>query len=478
MVIKLLDNWVKALFWGLIIVESIAFWMYLYPSISSVAWIVLVAITLVLSLKKLEYGLYIILAELFFGSHGHLFDLMVNNYKLSIRIGLFMAVFIAMVYWLIKNKKFEIFKEKIRYIYYIFFIIVLFGIVQGIAKFGLTPAFFDFNGYLFFLLLPAFLLVKSQNFLLNTFKILLIVVNWVFIKTFVLLYIFSHQISWLDLSLVYKFIRDTRIGEITYVTSNFYRVFMQSQVYSLVAFIGIVIILIVMNKHKIQIKDKWYLYLTLFTSSITILASFSRSNWLGAAVTVILLALFYWFHKYTNFTKLLKLAVVLILLLMFNIGFLFTWTGSWQPKMVSDRVTDVTESAATSRQSQLKPLWYQINKSLIVGNGFGQTITYQTEDPRIKNDDNPTGRYTTYAFEWGYLDIWLKVGFLGLIVYLAILTGILRKRLKIGQNEADLPIFKHVFAFGLLSVVIISIFSPYLNHPLGIGLILINIIND
>ena len=51
-----------------------------------------------------------------------------------------------------------------------------------------------------------------------------------------------------------------------------------------------------------------------------------------------------------------------------------------------------------------------------MGRGFGATVTYQTRDPRILAD-NGSGEYTTYAFEWGWLDIWLKLGIFGLAAY-------------------------------------------------------------
>jgi len=477
MITKLLNKPTRALFLGLIILESIAFWVYLFPRWSALVWLAIVLITLLLSFKKLDWGLYIILAELFIGSHGHLLDWQVGGFNISLRLGLFVAVFIVMLYHWFKNRSQNILANLPRATWFLAIFIIL-GIGQGILKFGIAGSFFDWNAYLYFLLLPAFLLIKNKDFILNTTRILLVAVNWLFIKTYILLYIFAHDLQWLDLSLVYKFIRDTRIGEITYVNKNFWRIFMPAQIWTVIGLIAVVLILLLAKKNNWQIIDKWFLWVTLFTSSLTVLASFSRSNWLGAGLAIGLALIYLVFKKLITGRRFILASAGLILLLFLDVIFMFAWTGSWQPQLVSGRLTNLQEQAFDSRQAQLQPLWYQISENFLWGNGFGQTITYQSSDPRIKNEANPSGRYTTYALEWGYLDIWLKIGLFGLISYLAMIARVLYKKLNIRQNKPNFWVINQGLAWGLVALVVISIFSPYLNHPLGIGLILINLSHD
>ncbi len=473
MITQLLNKTTQGVFLGLVIAVAAAFWLYLFPALAPwVGWLV-VLLTLILSLCRLDWGLYIVAAELFIGSHGHLLTWPLGPLTISLRLGLFAAVFIAMLYHWWNAREQKIFSSAPRALWF-FLIFVLIGIGQGIARFGFVNSFFDWNAYLYFLLLPAWFLVRRPDFILNLVRILLAAVNWLFLKTYLLLFIFAHDIRWLDLSLVYKFIRDTRLGEITYVSKNFWRIFLPSQIWAVVALVIVVLLLLCQRKIRWQISDWWFIWVSLFTASLTVLASFSRSNWLGAGLALGLALLYFWFHKIITGRKFLAASAGLILLVVIDIGFLFFWTSSFQPTLVSDRLTNLNEQALDSREAQLGPLWQKINTSLFWGKGFGQTVTYQSSDPRIKTEANPTGRYTTMAFEWGYLDIWLKIGLFGLLAYLALIGSILKKRLEFGQNGANFGVLKQGLAWGLVAVVIISIFSPYLNHPLGIGLLLMN----
>ncbi len=101
-----------------------------------------------------------------------------------------------------------------------------------------------------------------------------------------------------------------------------------------------------------------------------------------------------------------------------------------------------------------------------MGSGFGATVTYQSSDPRLVAA-SANGLYTTYAFEWGWLDVWLKLGIFGLLAYLALFAKIIFNGLKIG-GYLSLSL-----ATGLAVLIAVNIFSPYLNHPLGIGYLIL-----
>ncbi|MBL7022236.1 O-antigen ligase family protein [Patescibacteria group bacterium] len=478
--INLLTNWAKKLFWILIIVESISFWSYIKPELMPYAFALLVTACLIASIKKLEWGIYILLSEIFLSSHGRMFSLDILGNSVSIRQGLFAAVFIASIYWLFKNGNFKLVWNKfIEYKSLIFLLVFVgIGIFQGLIQYGIAGSFFDWNSYLFLALIPAFLLVKSPSFYLNITRIIFIVANWLFIKTYIYLYIFSHQINWLDLSLLYKFFRDTRVGEITYVTQNFYRIFMPAQIFAVIAFLLVLLLLVLYKQKKLRLKNSWFAYLTIFTTSLTVMASFSRSNWLGLFIALIFLFLYLLFKFKIPKLKLSAAIIMLLAILFINIGFMYTWTGSWQQNIVSSRIDSLDEAAFSSRTAQLKPLTYEIIDSPVWGYGFGKSVTYRSDDPRIKNEDNTSGIYTTSAFEWGYLDIWLKIGLFGLLAYLGIIYTLLRRNLKYGQFEGEKGILRGGFAIGLLVVCIISIFSPYMNHPLGFSILLINMVNE
>jgi hypothetical protein len=127
----------------------------------------------------------------------------------------------------------------------------------------------------------------------------------------------------------------------------------------------------------------------------------------------------------------------------------------------------VTDAAAESRWNLLPVLMGKIGSSPILGSGFGATVTYQTKDPRILAQ-NPGGWYTTYAFEWGWLEHWIKFGILGIPVMLWLLMSVAWRTWK---TEGEWWI-RAGFVSSLAALGILHVFTPYLNHPLGFGFLL------
>ena len=106
------DKRFRLIFLFIILAEIISFAGYLFPAINVSAFFVISLLTLILSLYRLEYGLAILLIELFIGSKGYLFYFASNGLTISLRIALWLIIISV---WLgqtinswIKNKKLEI----------------------------------------------------------------------------------------------------------------------------------------------------------------------------------------------------------------------------------------------------------------------------------------------------------------------------------------------------------------------------------
>jgi len=136
-----------------------------------------------------------------------------------------------------------------------------------------------------------------------------------------------------------------------------------------------------------------------------------------------------------------------------------------------DRVTNEQEAALSSRWSLLPVLSREVVKEPFLGQGFGATVTYISSDPRILAN-NPSGQYTTAALEWGYLDIALKIGILGLLAYLLLLTKIIYQG--IASNQSKHRYLDLGLSMGVFFLAVTHIFTPYLNHPLGIGFLIVS----
>jgi O-antigen ligase len=124
------------------------------------------------------------------------------------------------------------------------------------------------------------------------------------------------------------------------------------------------------------------------------------------------------------------------------------------------------EAAATSRIRLFQALIPVIGRQPIIGSGFGTTVTYRSDDPRQQQSPN-RGVYTTYAFELGYLDMAVKIGLLGVAIWLILMSRILTALLQ------PLDPLSLGFAVGLIALATVHLTTPYLNHPLGIGFVLL-----
>ena len=83
----------------LLLVELISFNAFAMPKLMPYAFFAIVIITLILTIKNLKYGLYIVFTELIIGSLGYLFWLDIGELKISIRIALWAVV---MGVWFLK----------------------------------------------------------------------------------------------------------------------------------------------------------------------------------------------------------------------------------------------------------------------------------------------------------------------------------------------------------------------------------------
>ena len=501
----------------IILAELLSLTIYLLPPLNQAVFLIIILLTLILSLMKLEYGFYLLLAELFIGGQGHLFDLNINGLTISIRMGLFLVILGA---WIVKSQNYisrlkaksyhrqggippsikNMWRDKLTaksLIYFLLYTAILFGIVNGLTNNNLTNVFFDANAWLYFALIPVFLtVIKDQKILENIFQILVAATSYLSLKTIVVLFLFSRNFAGVG-SWFYHWLRASGVGEVTYISGTLFRVFFQSHVYVLISLLIVLFFLI--NQFKIKGGQKFtphfiYIYL----ASLAIFISQSRSYWVGAFVALIfLIVILIWLAK-IKIKKIALITAIIAFSLISQFYLIELITGNYAGNLVAQRFKNLPQEAAgISRLNQLKPLSEAIFQKLIFGYGFGKTLTYESRDPRILQT-HPDGIYTTYAFEWGYLDIALKLGVVGLGIYLALIGYLFYLGLKnyklqitnykqISNLKFQIPKTKSLndalqttsyqlqagLLIGLITLIVTNIFSPYLNHPLGIGYVML-----
>lgn len=449
------------------------------PMINSVACITLLLVMFGISLYRLEYGVYAVLGELVIGSQGGaLLSLPLGSFTLSLRLGLFLVVMLAWLVQVIRLRKIEFFRSKFWRWYVVLVGCIAVGVLIGVLNGNsLKNVFFDWNGYLFFgMILPFTQAIRTRDHIKTIFVVLAACLSMLTFKTLILLFLYSHTAAFqYFLPDIYRWIRDDRLAEITRQDSGFFRIFFQSFIF---AVYGLCISLALVIK-----RYHWRWLFSLSVVVLLILLSYSRSFWVAIVAAVGCFVVYILWQKvitWCRFFKLIPLFIGIIfgtyilLIAIINVPIPGASGAGVDLNFIGERTQDPNQDAAGgSRIALLRPL---LNKNLehpILGSGFGTTVSYQSLDKRAQ-ESSTNGWYTTYAFEWGYLDLWLKLGLIGLITYILFLGKIFKTGHTLLKQSSSLT-KQAIILGGMFSIValgIIHILTPYLNHPLGIGWIL------
>ncbi|MFA6603519.1 MAG: O-antigen ligase family protein [Patescibacteria group bacterium] len=488
----------------LVLAEILSFCGLLLPPFADSGFFIIIGLVAVLALLRPGLAFLILLAELFIGSQGgYLFSFGAGSgLYVSLRIGLFLVVFGA---WLARTvatlvrrrgdlKSLEWLTDMRRaglfWPYLALLAVFAASAVNGILRGNqFDDVFFDANGYAYFALFPLFIeQLRDRELPARIAGLLAAAVTTSIIKALAVLYFFSHRI-FVVASPLYTWVRDTRVGEITIMTGDFYRIFFQSFVFSLAAIFGLLLFAAAAGKEKDSGRTE-SLILGVFAATGLVM-SLSRSFWFGGFVAVIALAiLLARLRLPTAFWKRLALisagtaiAAVALIVAVYSIPFPRKGADVAWASFLGGRAFSVSgEAAANSRWVLLPELMKAGLRHPFAGSGFGTTVTYTTSDPRLLST-NPTGAYTTFAFEWGYHDLWIKFGLLGLAVYgwwlwriMRLLAAPLDRTVQeavpdeVQQKTALLAV---ALLTAMAAILATNVFSPYLNHPLGIGILML-----
>ncbi len=489
--------------------ELVSFWAFIVPPFSSFAWLIIIAVTAVLAVTKPETAMLLLLAELFIGSQGGYMVTLgaEQGLFLSLRHGLFLIVVGIWFAELIastlaggdrRRAAWDWFRSMARrgilVPYALLLAVIVFGVVRGmVLGNGYGTIFFDVDRYLYYGLFPALVAAFARpETRLRAAATLCAAITSSVAKALGVLFFFSHRI-FIAASNIYIWIRDTRVGEITIMTADFYRIFFQSQIFILVTVFALALLFAYAGTMK-----RWsarFAAALVCWSMVSMVLSLSRSFWFGGAVaTMALAAVLAWSRAEAAVWRRLALlgagsalAAVTIVAAIYYFPFPNKSGEMSLSSLLGERALSLGDAAANSRWALLPKLTEAALKRPVFGSGFGTTVTYTTSDPRLLASSK-TGEYTTYAFEWGYHDLWLKIGLVGLAVYGWLVVMLLRPlvrgiRASRGLLRAAGMEFdggqkqKAVVTAGLLvgavALLATNVFSPYLNHPLGIGTLML-----
>lgn len=432
---------------GLLATDVVSFLASYDVRATTAIGLVLLATTFVVTIRRPDLGFLVIVAELVHGSQGHLFELYFGSVGIPIRIALFAAFLIG---WIVVSTR-KLTELTVSLWWYAVVAAVVLGVVVGLARgnsIGAVLADANAYGYML-LLLPALDVMRRSSAAFRDRLMSVIVAAG--LATAVLTVV-VHLLYALDVSFLrhlYVWIRDWGLGEVTPPgPAAFHRVFFQSHLWTLLSFFTV---LVVWRSHRLERGIAGGL---LFSA---IILSFSRSLWLGAAVGFVVLFVMRW----RVLLRTIPIAIPVALLIVALVA------PATFERTVGRMSSIVSEPAAASRWSLLPVLWGAVRTNPVVGYGFGTTLTYTTKDPKLIAEFG-TDQYTTAAFEWGYLEQWFKMGLLGIVAILGLIVHLCRRILRTPDHETRAWLFS-----GLVAVAVVHLTSPYLNHPLGLGFLII-----
>ncbi len=465
----------------IVLVELASYAGFFYPAFGNIVFIIAVIAAGVATFKKLEYGLYIMIGDLLLGSKsGALLGFMSGDFFLSFRMAFFVIFLSAWLLVLWRERRWpRFFSDRLIWAYGALGLVFILGIIRGtMLANGAANIFFDANAWLYFLLIfPVYETLNSVDTMNRVFKLISLGIMWLLVKSLLVLYFFSHSIIGPREDL-YHWLMETATGQVALVAGRFYRVFLQSQMWAMA---GVLVVGtgLLLRRARPRSFRAW----AMFTGSLMlVLLSFSRSLWLGVVVALLVLGIVMVIMRWARVRDVVAGGLITMVLLAASWGAMqgvvdFPWptVGADGGKAWLDRVSGLFgQAGGSTRLNQLAPLRAAISEHPIAGWGFGKELTYTTTDP--KNIlETVNAQFTTYAFEWGWLDWWLKTGLVGLLAY-AVLIGILAWRLWHRACRAETPELRAWWLgwFGVLvALVTIHATTPYLNHPLGIGIIII-----
>lgn len=465
----MLDQFLGKAFWvtyGLLAVAYIAGFLTINTPVAYGLTALTALITFVVSVRRLEFGLLIAFAELIATSHGHLFP--------YARIAIFAAVMLAWGIHFLRGRRPNI-KHEVFLPFLLLFAAVAWGVYMGF-RFGnaKTDILNDGNAYLYVLYLLPILTVEwtsaVKRLLLQVFAG---AAGFVIDLTLVILYLFTHLSEPVQRAM-YTFFRDARIAELTRVVGDIFRVFLQAQFFTMILLFIVLAAVFWFWKSR---RDQNAIAIVIIGCLSTLIISMSRSFWIGmiAALPVIIVAVF--IAKRPKAKEVMKVSAAGVLMLIASVATLWFVLAFPFPQArnvsgfgsyLSDRVSS-SDAAISSRWNLLPEMNREITEHTIFGSGFGTIIAFESDDPRVR-ETYPDGKWRTYAFEWGWHDALIKMGILGPVALLWIGwvmgAGLLR-----GFKKETGWLSIGLFA-GLVALYATHVFSPYLNHPIGLGYLL------
>ncbi|HYE60295.1 MAG TPA: O-antigen ligase family protein [Candidatus Kapabacteria bacterium] len=421
-----------------------------YPIVETLCAGFLICLFLFLAIRKPQFLSYLVLGEFFLHGAGHFFEF----FGISLRT-IFLCLTILTFFLsphLLRHQVLLSFSRLPFYSFLLFSFCLFIAAGIGYANgHGLHVIIQDMLPYVFFLFYIPFCVWKKDT----TFQDYIIRLTTAFIIGTTLFSLITFFIYATGVGTIqdgyYHWFRDVAMGKITDMGSDFYRIVLPEH-------IVFVPLLLVFASLFITNTRKYAKYMFVYTCILLVLAmNLSRTFYLALIPGFFTLLFFY--------RSLWKQWLIVGVVTVIGIGSLFTLlhlstshftSPGWD--LLGIRLSSIArpekETSTSIRMMLIPDILHAIKKHPIVGTGLGSSLSFIhpiTKQPQV-----------TTNFDWGYLELWTKLGFFGLLFYLLLLGSILRM-----IYVSDQLLTPALFAGGI-AFLVMGIFGPALFHVFGI----------
>ena len=467
----------KPFWWilGGLVVLDIASFLTLHSAAETVLFILVSMGLVALAWRRPEWIFPLAIAEIIATSNGHSLNVELFGASIGIRMVLFAILLVISAVEILRKRQNPI-PRQYRLLLAIFVATIVYALVMGLlGGESIKDVYLDANGYIAIgYVLVAFIWSKDALSRRRLLQAAGAGVTWIIAKTLLFMFTFGH-LHPKTLDPLYIWIRDTRLGEITLQRANVYRVFLQSQWFIVPAMFLSSAYIVFSEKFKSVFGGETGARVLFLVSTAAIIASMSRTYWVAIVAAAIVCLVITIFGKRLKqlvrsipMFALTSIASIALLWVIVAVPIFQSAGSNIFGDLFAERATKVSDAAIDSRQQLLDPMLAIVFDAPIAGHGYGKNVTYETSDPRYI-DNHDTNIVSTYAFEWGWLDIWIKMGIVGLFVFVLLLIQILRD-LYYGYRQDKAKRWLYVgLALTVIALAATHFFSPYLNHPIGWG---------
>lgn len=404
----------------------------------------------------------------------------VNLGPLSFRQIALLLLGVSCIPLLLVNFK-QIIKNKFIWAIIAFLIWFLISTIIGVKNENRLVSI-DFNGFLYLVFMPLALVVLNSTKKVNILMKVMICGSAVLaLITIAHLILYVCNISLFDE--IANFEIQIKFARISHISKSIPRIYMLSALYMIA---GCAFSMYFLRREKVAWK-KWGYITTVAICFFALLLSYTRSIYASVLVSAVVVFIYLFFSVSKKERIKLISNTCACVILFIGIGGVFSLsTGAnymgyalsrstvgmmeEEPNLEGDQDFDSENSdlvdsenqeldhynQITLKSDQLRAITINesieyIKKSPIIGHGLGFTVP-----------SRPDGN------EYSYLDIWLKMGIVGLILYFLPIVFILINIFKTCNEGVFSRKIKVMWFAVLMGVMVYSLFNPYINSALGI----------